>query len=149
MHLQVDGNSPPGGHQPVNARRRWGLQLWSSRLPQVQAGTHLTHFNCDWSWSPSPILFRPRRVYQDAEVDVTLGFTSQELIRLRPKRNLPNTTNSLLRLDPDSLVFYVGGYPEHFTVSNCTSILFSLCRHWSFQSASAKPEFPCVAPVSI
>lgn len=56
-----------------------------------------------------------RRVYQDADVSVTLNFISKEPLSLPPRRNLPGTTSSLLRLDPDSLVFYVGGYPENFT----------------------------------
>ncbi|XP_068581622.1 laminin subunit alpha-3 isoform X2 [Cebidichthys violaceus] len=59
------------------------------------------------------VLFQ--RVYQDAEVNVTQNFTSQTPVLLSPKRNLPNTTTGTLELDPDSVVFYVGGYPEDFT----------------------------------
>ncbi|XP_039668362.1 laminin subunit alpha-3 [Perca fluviatilis] len=55
------------------------------------------------------------RVYQDAEVNITQNFTSQKPVSLTPKRNLPNTTTGIYQLDPDSLVFYVGGYPEDFT----------------------------------
>ncbi|XP_078114223.1 laminin subunit alpha-3 [Sander vitreus] len=55
------------------------------------------------------------RVYQDAEVNITQNFTSQKPVSLTPKRNLPNTTTGIHKLDPDSLVFYVGGYPEDFT----------------------------------
>uniref|UniRef100_A0A671UKA7 Laminin, alpha 3 n=1 Tax=Sparus aurata TaxID=8175 RepID=A0A671UKA7_SPAAU len=54
------------------------------------------------------------RVYQDAEVKITQHFTSQERVSLYPKRNLPNTTTGVLQLDPESLVFYVGGYPADF-----------------------------------
>ncbi|XP_073332501.1 laminin subunit alpha-3 [Pagrus major] len=54
------------------------------------------------------------RVYQDAEVNITQKFTSREPVRLPPKRNLPNTTTGVLQLDPESIVFYVGGYPEDF-----------------------------------
>lgn len=60
------------------------------------------------------------RVYQDAEVKITQHFTSQESVSLYPKRNLPNTTTGVLQLDPESLVFYVGGYPHDFEVpSHC------------------------------
>ncbi|TNN42163.1 Laminin subunit alpha-3 [Liparis tanakae] len=43
-----------------------------------------------------------RRVYQDAEVNVTRNFTSPTPVGLAPKRNLPNTTSGALELDPDS-----------------------------------------------
>ncbi|XP_054459158.1 laminin subunit alpha-3 [Anoplopoma fimbria] len=55
------------------------------------------------------------RVYQDAEVNITKNFTSQNPVSLSPKRNLPNTTIGVLELDPDGVVFYVGGYPDNFT----------------------------------
>ncbi|XP_035763469.1 laminin subunit alpha-3 [Neolamprologus brichardi] len=55
------------------------------------------------------------RVYQDAEVNVTKNFTSKERVSLPPKRNLPNTMTGVFDLDPGSVVFYVGGYPDYFT----------------------------------
>ncbi|XP_070688258.1 laminin subunit alpha-3 [Pempheris klunzingeri] len=55
------------------------------------------------------------RVYQDTEVNITQKFTSQTPVSLSPKRHLPNTMTTILQLDPDSVVFYVGGYPEDFT----------------------------------
>ncbi|XP_051232166.1 laminin subunit alpha-3 isoform X2 [Dicentrarchus labrax] len=55
------------------------------------------------------------RVYQDAEVNVTQNFTSQKPIGLSPKRNLPNSLTGMLELNPDSVVIYVGGYPDNFT----------------------------------
>lgn len=57
------------------------------------------------------------RVYQDAEVHIVQNFTSQQPVQLSPKRNLPNTTSGVLGLDPHSLAFYVGGYPEDFRVT--------------------------------
>lgn len=63
------------------------------------------------------------RVYQDAEVNVTKNFTSKERVSLPPKRNLPNTMTGVFDLDPGSVVFYVGGYPDYFTV-------ISLCFHF-------------------
>ncbi|XP_045906061.1 laminin subunit alpha-3-like isoform X2 [Micropterus dolomieu] len=55
------------------------------------------------------------RVYQDAEVNITQNFKSQKPIRVSPKRNLPNTMSGILELDPNNVVFYVGGYPQDFT----------------------------------
>ncbi|XP_078024626.1 laminin subunit alpha-3 [Epinephelus lanceolatus] len=54
------------------------------------------------------------RVYQDAEVNITGNFTSQNPIHRSPKRNHPNTMTGVLELDPVSVVFYVGGYPKNF-----------------------------------
>uniref|UniRef100_A0A8D3CTX3 Laminin, alpha 3 n=1 Tax=Scophthalmus maximus TaxID=52904 RepID=A0A8D3CTX3_SCOMX len=54
------------------------------------------------------------RVYQDAEVNIIKNFTSQRPTRLAPHRNLPNTMSGVLDLDPDTVVFYVGGYPDDF-----------------------------------
>ncbi|XP_067369206.1 laminin subunit alpha-3 isoform X2 [Channa argus] len=54
------------------------------------------------------------RVYQDAEVNVTQSFTSQKPVTLT-YRNLPNTMAGVLDLHADSVVFYVGGYPDDFT----------------------------------
>ncbi|KAM7388561.1 hypothetical protein PAMP_024728 [Pampus punctatissimus] len=55
------------------------------------------------------------RVYQDAEVNITQNFTSQKPFSVSPKRYLPNWMTGILDLDPDTVVFYVGGYPEDFT----------------------------------
>lgn len=55
------------------------------------------------------------RLYQDAEVNATKNFTSQKSVQLSLNRNLPNTLKGLLQIDPENLVFYVGGYPDHFT----------------------------------
>ncbi|XP_062280212.1 laminin subunit alpha-3-like [Scomber scombrus] len=56
------------------------------------------------------------RVYQDAEVNIR-SFPSEQTDNLpkSTKRNLSNSTAGVLDLDPDSVVFYVGGYPEDFT----------------------------------
>lgn len=58
------------------------------------------------------------RVYQDAEVNIT-SFPSEQTNNLPKfmKRYLSNSTAGVLDLDPDSVVFYVGGYPEDFTVT--------------------------------
>uniref|UniRef100_A0A3B4VLD6 Laminin G domain-containing protein n=1 Tax=Seriola dumerili TaxID=41447 RepID=A0A3B4VLD6_SERDU len=55
------------------------------------------------------------RVYQDAEVNITKNFTSQKPVSLAPNHNLPNTTTGVLDLDVNSVVVYVGGYPDDFT----------------------------------
>ncbi|XP_054904288.1 laminin subunit alpha-3-like isoform X2 [Poeciliopsis prolifica] len=55
-----------------------------------------------------------QRVYQDATVGVTKNFTSQKPVSLPPKQNLPDTTSSIMNLDSQRAVFYVGGYPKEF-----------------------------------
>ncbi len=66
------------------------------------------------------------RVYQDAEVNITQNFTSKKPVSLSSKRNLPDTMTGILELDPDSVIFYVGGYPEDFTVTShcCYFIMY-------------------------
>ncbi|XP_071343066.1 laminin subunit alpha-3 isoform X2 [Trachinotus anak] len=54
------------------------------------------------------------RVYQDAQVNITQNFTSQKTVSL-PYHQLPNTMTGILDLDADSVVVYVGGYPDNFT----------------------------------
>ncbi|KAL7867133.1 hypothetical protein AOLI_G00149470 [Acnodon oligacanthus] len=56
-----------------------------------------------------------RRVYQDAEVIYTKTYTSSAPEKLPPMTNQANTTVSLLDLDRDEVVLYVGGYPNDFT----------------------------------
>ncbi|XP_051929111.1 laminin subunit alpha-3 [Hippocampus zosterae] len=55
------------------------------------------------------------RVYHDGEVNITTNFTSEQPIPHAPKRHLPNTMIGILDLNPQRTVFYVGGYPQHFT----------------------------------
>ncbi|KAF0042389.1 hypothetical protein F2P81_005921 [Scophthalmus maximus] len=69
------------------------------------------------------------RVYQDAEVNIIKNFTSQRPTRLAPHRNLPNTMSGVLDLDPDTVVFYVGGYPDDFVVTTTVTANISLCLH--------------------
>lgn len=70
------------------------------------------------------------RVYQDAEVNITQNFTSQKPVSLSPKRNLPDTITGILELDPASVVFYVGGYPEDFKVTShcCYFIMYFIFK---------------------
>ncbi|XP_049573616.1 laminin subunit alpha-3 isoform X1 [Syngnathus scovelli] len=55
------------------------------------------------------------RIYHDAEVNITANFTSEWPLPFTPKRHLPNTASGILDLDPQRTVFYVGGYPQHFS----------------------------------
>ncbi|XP_055364396.1 laminin subunit alpha-3 isoform X2 [Betta splendens] len=55
-----------------------------------------------------------RRLYQDAEVHVTYDITSPKLHTLHGQ-NFPDTKAGVHDLRPDSVVFYVGGYPQDFT----------------------------------
>ncbi|KAK2835839.1 hypothetical protein Q5P01_016323 [Channa striata] len=80
-------------------------------IHQVESGQITTTTNVNSS-DFDRIVFR--RVYQDAEVHVTHSFTSQKPVTLT-YRNLPNTMTGVLDLHVDSVVFYVGGYPEDFT----------------------------------
>uniref|UniRef100_A0A4W5MA02 Uncharacterized protein n=1 Tax=Hucho hucho TaxID=62062 RepID=A0A4W5MA02_9TELE len=54
------------------------------------------------------------RAYQDAELSLTHRFPSQP-VEVFKESNRPNTTVGLLNLDTNSVVFYVGGYPDDFT----------------------------------
>ncbi|XP_076880257.1 laminin subunit alpha-3 [Brachyhypopomus gauderio] len=56
-----------------------------------------------------------RRVYQDAEVMYTQKYNSPNPLTKPAMTNEANTTVSLLNLDPDDVVLYVGGYPSDFT----------------------------------
>lgn len=54
----------------------------------------------------------PPRIYQDAQVVHT-----QQFKPVQTKGNLGEVTRNLLDLSPDNVVFYVGGYPDDFTVN--------------------------------
>lgn len=54
----------------------------------------------------------PPRIYQDAQVIHTQQFKPVQM-----KGNLGEVTRNLLDLSPDNMVFYVGGYPDDFTVN--------------------------------
>ncbi|KAG9356119.1 hypothetical protein JZ751_000963 [Albula glossodonta] len=56
-----------------------------------------------------------RRIYEDAEVILTKLFTSSEPDTPVTYSNKGEITRNLLNLDPEDIVFYVGGYPDHFT----------------------------------
>ncbi|KAJ8372354.1 hypothetical protein AAFF_G00290230 [Aldrovandia affinis] len=56
-----------------------------------------------------------RRIYQDAEVIVTKLFTSNVPDPPVSYSKQGEITRNLLNLDPEDVVFYVGGYPDTFT----------------------------------
>uniref|UniRef100_A0A4W5KYG2 Laminin subunit alpha 3 n=1 Tax=Hucho hucho TaxID=62062 RepID=A0A4W5KYG2_9TELE len=56
-----------------------------------------------------------RRIYKDAEVNLTKLFTSNKPDPPQTKSNQGELTRNLLNLDPRDIVFYVGGYPSNFT----------------------------------
>ncbi|KAK6302715.1 hypothetical protein J4Q44_G00270700 [Coregonus suidteri] len=56
-----------------------------------------------------------RRIYQDAEVNLTKLFTSNQPDPPQTSRKQGEVTRNLLNLDPSDMVFYVGGYPSNFT----------------------------------
>ncbi|XP_041646420.1 laminin subunit alpha-3-like [Cheilinus undulatus] len=54
------------------------------------------------------------RAYQDAEVNITKHIHTQKPTIASPKRHRPDTMSGVLELDQNSVVFYVGGYPQNF-----------------------------------
>lgn len=117
--LQVGWSGPWVGDQPNNNHQCDLLRLWQGYFPQV-------HTKSSETFHPQPhlntrlflCLIHFCRVYQDAEVNITRNLASEKPVSLPPKRILPTTMTSILNLDPDNVVFYVGGYPENFTVTN-------------------------------
>lgn len=75
------------------------------------------------------------RVYQDATVGITKNFTSQKPVSLPPKQNLPNTTSSMMSLDSQRAVFYVGGYPEEFDVRSFFNFRILFFNIFSFHNS--------------
>ena len=57
------------------------------------------------------------RIYQDAEVIFTKLFSSNTPNPPETTTNQGQLAKNLLDLDPRDVVFYVGGYPNDFTVS--------------------------------
>lgn len=55
------------------------------------------------------------RIYQDAEVILTQVFTSNTALNPVKYHAQQDPLKNLLNLDPEDLVFYVGGYPDDFT----------------------------------
>lgn len=155
--LQVGGSCPWGGNEPNKNHQRELLRLWQGYFPQVlyiqklekQKGFFLPKGFVTFPPQPNVInrlylcLNNLCRVYQDAEVNITQNFTSQKPVSLPPKRSLPNTMTSILELDPDSIVFYVGGYPEDFTVTKHCCLFHYTCIYLIFtwvETVKALPE---------
>ncbi|XP_053485634.1 laminin subunit alpha-3 isoform X1 [Ictalurus furcatus] len=56
-----------------------------------------------------------RRIYEDAQVNLTKLFTTNKPDKEVPKSAQGDALNNLLDLHPSEAVFYVGGYPNDFT----------------------------------
>ncbi|KAM4557143.1 laminin subunit alpha-3-like [Fundulus diaphanus] len=56
-----------------------------------------------------------RRIYQDAELNLTSDVTSGKSSDPLQKTNQGKENKDLFDLSPDDIVFYVGGYPSNFT----------------------------------
>ncbi|XP_048364494.1 laminin subunit alpha-3 [Sphaerodactylus townsendi] len=54
------------------------------------------------------------RIYQYAKLNYIKGATSSSPSSLGPFNSSSGSSHTLLNLDPDNVVFYVGGYPEDF-----------------------------------
>ncbi|KAK9979950.1 hypothetical protein ABG768_013353 [Culter alburnus] len=74
--------------------------------------TNITESSSDLSFFDKIDLYR---IYQDAQVVHTQQFTSINPKSPQTKENLGELTRNLLDLNPDNVVFYVGGYPDDFT----------------------------------
>lgn len=57
------------------------------------------------------------RIYEDAQVNLTKLFTTNKPDQEVPRSAQGDALNNLLDLHPSEAVFYVGGYPNDFTVS--------------------------------
>lgn len=60
-----------------------------------------------WLWT---------RIYQDAEVSFTKGYTSNDPLPAEWAHKQGDEIKNLLDIDPNDVVFYVGGYPDSFKV---------------------------------
>ena len=58
------------------------------------------------------------RIYQDAQIVLTKDITSSTPKQPMPVSNQGEESKNLLDLSPSDVVFYVGGYPANFTVSD-------------------------------
>uniref|UniRef100_A0A8D0C8K4 Laminin subunit alpha 3 n=1 Tax=Salvator merianae TaxID=96440 RepID=A0A8D0C8K4_SALMN len=59
-------------------------------------------------------LVRFERIYQYAQLNYIKGATSSSPVNLKPLEFDSGSSQTLLNLDPDNVVFYVGGYPDDF-----------------------------------
>lgn len=57
------------------------------------------------------------RIYQDAKVSFTKEYTSNDPLPPVEAQKQGDKAENLLDIDPNDVVFYVGGYPDSFTVS--------------------------------
>lgn len=58
------------------------------------------------------------RIYQDAKMILTKDITSNPVGSKIEEMKQGKENKNLLDLSPSDVVFYVGGYPDSFTVSN-------------------------------
>ncbi|XP_063156026.1 laminin subunit alpha-3 [Candoia aspera] len=56
-----------------------------------------------------------KRIYQYAELEYKRAAPSDLSVKYEPVHVPSRNSNTLLNLDPDNVVFYVGGYPPEFT----------------------------------
>lgn len=83
------------------------------------------------------------RIYQFARLNYTKKATSNKPETAQPYDIDGGNSNTLLNLDPENVVFYVGGYPPDFTVSaGATSLRGALALF------SAVPAFQSWRPAN-
>lgn len=73
----------------------------------------------------SPLIFR---IYEDAQVNLTKLFTTNKPDEEITRSAQGDALQNLLDLHPSDTVFYVGGYPDNFTVS-----VFTACHECYIQ----------------
>lgn len=79
-------------------------------------GLDFFHFYIDFYITLLSNLFF-NRIYQFARLNYTTRATSSKPETLQPHDMDNGNSNTLLNLDPENVVFYVGGYPVGFKVS--------------------------------
>lgn len=69
----------------------------------------------------SPLICYIFRIYEDVQVNLTKLFTTNNPDQEIPSSAQGDALQNLLDLHPSEAVFYVGGYPNNFTVSVFTA----------------------------
>uniref|UniRef100_A0A3Q2UJ37 Uncharacterized protein n=1 Tax=Fundulus heteroclitus TaxID=8078 RepID=A0A3Q2UJ37_FUNHE len=95
----------------LKKNRLYGLYKLNGQEYEIESGLISTS-------ADNPAIFDKvdlRRMYQDAELNLTSDVTSGKSSEPFQKTKQGMESKNLLDLSPDDVVFYVGGYPSNFT----------------------------------